>query len=341
MVQIKRLLLNGGLALWLACCTLLTACDSSDSPLRIEGRFKNLNQGEFYLYDAVKGWKDTIPVRDGRFSYQRMLKDTAIFSLMFPNYSELPVFVRPGAKIKITGDASHLRETEVEGTEDNELMTLFRLKASKQTPPETTAAARKYIEEHSGSLVSHYLLERYFLQTEKPNYQLADTLCRLMLAATPDNGQLVRLQKQLTSLASTPVGTQLPAFKAIDTENKEVTEKQLIADANIVLLWASWNNESRNILRRVWNMRKKHPGRIALVCVCLDVSKGEAERVLQRDTITCPNICEGEMWQSPTVLTMGFATIPANIIADKNGKIIARDLSTPNAIEDKLNELLK
>ena len=60
-----------------------------------------------------------------------------------------------------------------------------------------------FIEDHPESLVSSYLLYKYFLQTTTPNYTLAKQLLALMLKEQPRNGFLVRMQQQVEGLANT------------------------------------------------------------------------------------------------------------------------------------------
>ena len=320
--------------------TFLSACSSSNGKFRLEGRFKNMNQGEFYLYDAERGWKDTIGVRDGRFVYELALKDTTTLLLLFPNYSELPIFARPGVKIKMNGDATHLRGTTIKGSDENEEMTGFRLKANQQTPPEVIKSAKDYITDNPASPVSFYLLQRYFIQNSTPNYSEAEKLCQLIQQAT-GNGLALRLSKQLAILKNAQTGSQLPRFNAKDTNGKTITEKQLKKDINVICLWSSWNYESRNIMTKIRKLRKNYPDKIAVVSVCIDATQTAGRDFLKRDSIDWPNICDGKMWQSPICTTMGFTTIPANIVTNKNGKIIARNLSDAKEMEEKLKNLLK
>ena len=58
----------------------------------------------------------------------------------------------------MTGDVSHLRETEITGTKENDLMTAFRIKTNEMMPPEVQQEARQFITEHPASIVSNYLL---------------------------------------------------------------------------------------------------------------------------------------------------------------------------------------
>ena len=66
---------------------VLVSCETDSDFFRIEGRFKNFNQGEFFVYSMDGGIYDldTIKVMDGRFSYETPLNRKATFMLVFPN----------------------------------------------------------------------------------------------------------------------------------------------------------------------------------------------------------------------------------------------------------------
>ena len=66
--------------------------------------------------------------------------------IVFPNYSEQPVFARPGKTVSIKGDATHLKEIIIEGTSENEDMTSLRLELNDLTPPDIPGAASDFIK---------------------------------------------------------------------------------------------------------------------------------------------------------------------------------------------------
>ena len=96
---------------------VVVSCGTGSGHFRIKGRLRSFNQGEFYVYSPDRGLTgmDTIKVADGRFSYETTLGDEATFIIVFPNYSELPVFGKSGTTAEISGDASHLKEVEIHG----------------------------------------------------------------------------------------------------------------------------------------------------------------------------------------------------------------------------------
>ena len=101
---------------------------------------------------------------------------------------------------------------EVEGTKNNELMTKFRKQIASVSPPEEMKYAITFINDHPESPVSVYLLNRYFIQTESPNYSQAAKLLRVLMKEQPENTDLGRLQRQLTELGSLPVGSKMLGF---------------------------------------------------------------------------------------------------------------------------------
>jgi len=319
---------------------MLASCGGQSDRFRLEGRFKNMNQAEFYIYDAEDGQKDTIHVRDGRFEYQRVMTDTTLLLLMFPNYSEMPLFAAPGTSLSMKGDASHLRETEIKGEEVNEEMTAFRMDINELTPPQQRQRAQDYVGSHPQSAIATFLVERFFLQGEEPDYQLAYRLMADIVAKQPGNGRARRLMSQLEKLKNTAGKGRLPRFSVRDTNNKLVDNSALQADYNVIYVWASWNFDTQNTLRLLNRKQKESKGRLSVVTICLDPSKDEGRATLERDTITWPNICDGQMWQSPVLAQLGFATMGANVLTDRQGNILARNL-TSSQLREKITALLK
>jgi len=319
---------------------LFLACSQHSDRFSLKGHFKNLNQGEFYIYDLEKGVKDTIAVNDGRFTYVRPMKDTTTLVMLFPNYSELPIFARPGAEVSMEGDASQLRTTEITGTDDNEAMTKFRHATNDKTPPEVQKDAQQFIKEHPASPVSLYLLRRYFLQTTTPDYPLALQLCEILHQKQPQNLQLARLHTLLEQLKNQKSSGALPPFEAVSTKGDTISNKTLKGEANVIAVWAAWSFESQSIFRTLNELTKDHPKKISVVAICLDATPAEGKNFLERDSIQWPNICDGQLWQSPLLTQLGIATLPANIVVDKKGNIVARNINNAD-LKDKIKEMLE
>ena len=163
------------IVLFLLLVLILISCGTRSGHFKMEGRFLHMNQGELYVYSPDGGIDglDTIKIEAGRFAYEIPCSKPATLVIIFPNYSVQPIFAESGGSVEVKADASHLKEMEVKGTDDNELMTKFRKQIANSSPPDELKYAIQFIKDHPESTVSVYLLNRYLIQTETPDYKQA------------------------------------------------------------------------------------------------------------------------------------------------------------------------
>ena len=320
---------------------LLAACGVDGKRFRVEGRFLNLNRGEFYVYstNGLIDGIDTVKLEGGRFTYDIPCEREGTLVMVFPNFSEQPIFAQPGKSVDIEGDASHLKELTVKGTKDNKLMNQFREAIANASPPQVAKIAAMFAADNPTSLVSVYLVRRYFITTPTPNYKEAERLVKLLLTQQPKNGELNRMQTLISTLAKTSVGAPLPAFQARSTKGEKVSQqpynKAVVAVFNV---WSTTNMQSMEIQRMLKQKVSDSKGKLQVVSLCVDPILRECNDVLQRDSISWPNICDGAMFEGDVAKKLGIYTVPFNILL-KNGKIIARDLDN-NQLKEQLDKLL-
>ena len=294
---------------------VLVSCRVDGKHFKLEGRFLHLNQGEFYVYstDGVLDGIDTIKIEGGRFAYEIPCDEEGTLVMVFPNFSEQPVFTQPGKTVEIKADASHLKELEAEGTDNNKLMTAFRKQVSNMSP---------------------WLIRKYFILAPKPDYAKAKQLLDLMIAEQPKNGKLVNLQQQLIGLTAT-AGKSLPIFTATDINGNKVTQANLTQSPNaVVFLWASWNYESTDMQRQLKRLKAAKGNGLSVIGVCIDPSKSEMQQSLRQDSISWPTINDGMMFDTKIAKQLGLSQVPANILL-KNGKIVGRNLRM-NELKEKI-----
>ena len=320
---------------------LLLSCGGDKGKFKIEGSFRGMNQGELYIYDMGGAHKlDTIGLARGEVNYQVALDEPATFVIVFPNFSELPVFAEPGATIKISGDATHLKETEIKGTKTNKEMTAFRLQTSNMTPPEYNQAVVQYIKEHPTSPISLYLLNRNFIQTEVPDFRQARELTEIMSQAMPDNKQIASLAEQLSGLQSLKDGEKMPHFNATDINGKHVSLADMNAKVNVIMLWASWNYESVNLLNQIHRMTTHYGENLKVITVSIDANIKDCRRIAERDSLKWSTVCDGLMWESPMIRKTGLSYLPDNVVFDSQGKILGHSLNYQELVR-KLDENIK
>lgn len=315
---------------------VLVSCGVDGKHFKLEGRFLHLNQGEFYVYstDGVLDGIDTIKIEGGRFAYEIPCDEEGTLVMVFPNFSEQPIFTQPGKTVEIKADASHLKELEAEGTDNNKLMTAFRKQVSNMSPQQAIDAAAEFVKHNPKSDVSAWLIRKYFILAPKPDYAKAKQLLDLMIAEQPKNGKLVNLQQQLIGLTAT-AGKSLPIFTATDINGNKVTQANLTQSPNaVVFLWASWNYESTDMQRQLKRLKAAKGNGLSVIGVCIDPSKSEMQQSLRQDSISWPTINDGMMFDTKIAKQLGLSQVPANILL-KNGKIVGRNLRM-NELKEKI-----
>ena len=321
---------------------LLGSCGSKGDKFRLEGRLRHMNQAEFWVYSPTNAFAgfDTIRVKDGRFSYEIDLNEDATLVIVFPNYSEQPIFAEPGEKVTIKGDASHMKEMIIQGTTDNEDMTSLRMKLNDLTPPDIPDAVSTFIKGNRKSQASIYLLQRYFLLTPEPDYRQARILTEMLLEERPDDEQLTLLRSQLRKLENCAVKARMPKFSATDVKGRRVTEQSLKSKVNVVSTWASWSHSSTSLLQSLERLKKEYGDKLGLLTIGLDGTPNDCRQRVNRDSISWPVVCDGRMWNTPLLGTFGLADIPSNIVVDQKGTVIARNL-TEQELEERIKKILK
>ena len=321
---------------------MMSSCSHEGKYFKMEGRFRHINQGEFWVYsiEGNTGALDTIRVQDGRIVYEKRISSPTAFVIIFPNYSEQVVFGEPGKSVSIKGDATHLKELEVKGTRDNELMNKLRQRISDSTPEERKQIAEQVVADHPKSRVGTFLVARHILQGPIPDYPLAAKLTAKLLEAQPRDGFLVRLDRQLQKIDQTSVGNSLPKnLQAMAIDSTQVDFGKIRnADVAVINAWATWNVQSMRQQSMISSTARSSHGRLQVLGIAIDGDREEVKNSIRRDTITWPIVSDGNLFDSPIVDSLALTSIPENIVLQK-GKIVARSLPTDQLIE-KLNALL-
>lgn len=359
----------------LVAALVCTSCGTDSRHFRIDGRLLHLNQGEFYVYspDGTINGLDTIKVQAGRFSYEVACDRPMTLMIVFPNFTEQPVFAQPGKSVDLKGDASHLKEMTVKGTKDNELMNKFREMIRNAAPPEMKKCAQLFVQDHPESRVGAYLVDRYFIHDANPDTKTAVRLVDLMIEKQPENGYLKRQKRQLTASFVATKGADIPNVLGTTIDGKTIGRVQLTkAPVTVVCALATWKYESMSQFRRLAAYAASQQGRVAVVGVSIDASSSLVRSQLasqigisdsasglafgpssgsssgsssasaaaqgsssSRSSSTCYVVCDGKMVESPFFTRLGLTGVPDNIVI-KNGRIAAAHLT-----DNQLTEFIK
>lgn len=316
-------------------------CNKDSNVFIIEGELKGMKAGDLYIYSPANpnASIDTLKVNDSRFKYEGETEDTVPYIILFPNAVEQVVFVSPGKTTKYIAATNDLKNYKAEGTEENRLLTDFRNSIADKKETEHLKAAKQFILQNPQSVVSPYIFDRYFLQSESPTPQTVKQLLKILKQHHPTNRMIYDTEDRLTNIASITKGKKLKNIELMPL-NKEA--KKLWADKTdknntVIFFWASWQNNSYEILREMRSLQKDHADSIRFVGISLDNQRYRWEELTRRDSITIEQYCDGLAWSSPVVTQLALESIPLYLIIDKSHTV----LFMTNEIEKLKNKLKK
>jgi peroxiredoxin len=275
-------------------------------------------------------------VQGGRFAYEIPCEEEGTIVIVLPNYSEIPVFVEPGKSVDLKADASHIKDIEVIGTDTNDRMTKWRKNTSSQSPDGLVKQAEQFIKDNPSSIISRWLLRKYFIVTAKPNLKKARELVKLMSEKADKDASVVRLSVGLENVPL-QVGDELPVFTAKDLQGKSVQASQYRLGKTVILVWATWDYEgqsiSRRVARKIEEMKSQGKQVPKVLGISIDASAVDAKKTVGSDSTAWSTICDGLMWKSPVVKAIGTTKVPDNFVIE-NGKVKACHLSNDELLKE-------
>ena len=276
---------------------LLTSCGESRRTFLLEGTFKGFNQGELYICDLNGGSPlDTVAVVKSQFRYEIALEDSTAFIVIFPNFSEVPVYGEPVATVTI--------EVEV------------------------ALSTEQFIKDNPASPFALYLIRKVFIQSSQPDYKRAADLMALVIQANPSTSDELKAQmKQMEGMSYLKDGGRLPSFTVTDINGETVKSADLNAKVNVITVWNTDNYEGMGILRQLQKKQNDVGDDLKILTICMEADLKACRLRLERDSITWHTICDPRLWNTPIIQQIGLSYIPDNILIDDKGKIIAHSLS--------------
>ena len=313
---------------------LLASCGVPEGQLRIRGTYESFRQGADLLILSTDGGLDhldTLHIIGGEFEYTCDMNDQATYSIIYADNSQLTIWAHSGDDIRIKENGQGLWNVNIEGNEENELYTQFRL---QNTPTDTTMlrkAAAQFIRLHPASAVSQYLLCQYFVLTQEIKADSIDRLYDVIQKALPQDPKVATLGGQIRQRSTLRKGNKLPSFDLVTLDSVHHTLKQY-HDKNLVLYcWAGWHSSATYMHHALYEIQKEFEhttsdslsAPIELLSYSLDIDTTSLRINRGTDELkNIPTFCDLQGFNSPYANRLGVRTLPLIIVVGKDGKIL-------------------
>lgn len=326
----KRLVVTALAALTLA------SCQEAPKGYVINGEVTGMADGKVYLKSFRNKMffdVDTAEVKEGKFTFKGEVDQPLLFGLATEdmNYPVQLFVENTNMDVQISNDGETIT------VRNSPVNTIFQENAEKVF--EEGYNIDSLITKYPASPAAAFYLYRYFTY-QLPLDELKATRAKISpeLAACPYVKDLDGIIKQLENVQ---VGKVAPEFALPDTAGVSVSLSDFRGKYVLLDFWASWcppcRRENPNVVKAFNEYKDKN---FTVVGISLDKDKSKWLKAIADDNLTWTHLSDLKYWDSEIPALYGVRGIPANVLLDPDGVIIAKNI-TGEDLHKKLEEVIK
>jgi thiol-disulfide isomerase/thioredoxin len=332
----------------------------------ILGRLNNAAGAKIYLeeiqnYDVISIDSATAD-NTGKFFFKGNVQQPTLYILRLKNKRGISTFILENAGIKIYGDANSLGNIKVTGSKENDIQKIAdNLPENKQMAavydriseafmktdtaainnvyqglqqfvPTLVLSVKNFISSYPGAYASVGLLN-YFIDIDSyfPDLGMINEADKFLkgfkTVGVSNRIQLNFLDKLIQTRLATSIGKMAPEIVQPDVTGKLFSLSSLKGKYVLIDFWASWCGPCRKAnVGLVRDFEKYREKNFTILSVSLDDSMEDWTKAIKKDGMAWINVSDLKAANNMSKLTYGIKAIPANLLIDPIGKIIAKGL---------------
>ncbi len=350
-----------------------TITKAQDSSFTINGQLEKIKDGTIFLniYEGDKTVRDSSLITDGNFKFTGHVPSVFFATLTMPVKSGdyFTFYVEP-ATMNIFGRGDSLKLLDVKGSALNDDDKLFKSRMKNVSRWEDTnsklyeaaykAKNKKVMDsldevdfdvlkakrEVVAQFVKDYpqstraamaIAENYAYYAEAADVEPLYNLLDEKIKASPKG---IEIKKLISVYSTVAIGNKAPEIAEETTDGKMINLSSLHGKYVLLDFWASWcgpcRRENPNIVAAYKEFKDKG---FTIFGVSYDTKKDRWQKAIADDQLNWYQVSDLKGWKNSTSDQYGIKAIPSNLLLDKDGKIIAKNLFGKK-LTDKLSELM-
>lgn len=308
----------------------LVACKKQGNDFRLTGGIAQLPDTVVSLYGlfAQPDSIVTVPVEEGRIDFSLPMDTiTPLCLYVASRGEELPLFADKRLTIRVEGDTlkgQPLRATG--GALQAEYNAFLDSIAGLDSLPDIVGKAEAFITAHPQSVVSIYLIDKYFVRTNQPDKAQIERMITLLSGIMHDHPYIMALQEKLKNMPDRKRDRYVALGSLQDSTGTLLNSADYKDKFVVISLWASWHRQSRSMqdsLKQTVKRFAKRP--VKFISLSLDANREEWLSAVRADTLPGVHVCDFKGWSGGFLPICGATELPALYVLNANGRIAATD----------------
>lgn len=325
----------------LSLITLNLAVAQKDN-FSLSGKTSNISDGTYlYLRDLVNGGNiDSARVENNTFKFETDLNESVVYTMLFTkdrkNFKE--VWIETS---KMTFDASDVdfKDAKISGSQNQKLFEKMQRDIYSNSEETTDESIKKekisFIKNNPDAVISAYLLHGNRELKKEEIYNLFTGLSD----EVKQNSLGRKIAKNLEKNIAT-IGKEFPDFKVPNNQGEIKQISELTGEITLLQFWSSTCSGSRMMNPDLKEIYKKYnPKGFSVIGISRDKVKDNWTNAIEEDDLPWPQLSNLNSWEGEVFQAYGISSTPSNILIDKKGVIIAKNLEIEN-LENTISQYL-